>query len=410
MATVTDQRPTARGARSRLLAAFVFGLVVVALTAGCGDDDTDVPGDEIVIGTHAILSGDYAVFGIIPAAIEAWFDRVNAAGGVHGRSIRYVTCDSQFDTTEALRCAQRLVEEDGAFALLNNQSFAAHTAAYAYLDEEGVPDILIASGAQALRDDLHEFAIPGVVSYYEEARHVAEYLNTTHPGASAGVIYLQDLDGESYRDGFRAGFEGEIVAEEGIAFVDQDLAAPVDTMIANGAQIVVLAVAPPHSGLAINALRGVRGSDAQIVLSSVNLVPFVLLTAGDPNLVDGALIPVTIVEACQDSPAVTAHREFAEGAGLEPSYFTIYGQVIAELFVAILEEAGEELTREGLIEAAANVRDLRLDLAVGPISMSDEDREPFETYQLSRVVVDPETEVGCIVPEGAPTTFESTID
>ena len=374
-------------------------LAAVALLSGCDDEEAPpgVTSDEVVVGMHAILSGDAAVFGLIPGAIEAYFETVNAEGGVHGRHIRLEVCDSQFDPTEALRCAERLVEEEGVFTFLNNQSFAAHQAAYDYLDEQGVPDLLIASGAQALRDDLHERATPGVISYYEEARRMGGYLGEQFPGQKVGLIFLQDVDGVSYADGLEAGFDGDLVGSEGVPIIDQDMAARVDKLLSDGAEIIVLAVPPPQSGFAIRAAREDFDSDAQFVLSSVNLVPFVLLTAGEDAFVDGTLIPITIKEAClADDPAVQSHRGWAEDAGLDPSYFTIYGQVIAEIFVEILEEAGEDLTRDSLVEAARNVDDLQLDLAFGPIATNAGDVEPFESFQLMRV----DGTTGCVVPVG----------
>src|SRR5204862_120762 len=59
---------------------------------------------EIVLGMHTDLSGPAATYGVSSSnAVKMRFDEVNAAGGVHGRKIRLVVEDTQYQVPRAVQ-------------------------------------------------------------------------------------------------------------------------------------------------------------------------------------------------------------------------------------------------------------------------------------------------------------------
>lgn len=110
----------------------VAGLALVAagalLVAGCssssgGDTSGSASGDkaDIVVGSVNTISGP-ATFPEASQAAKAYFDKVNADGGVNGHQIKYTALDDKGDPATAQSSARQLVGEDNAVALVGSAS------------------------------------------------------------------------------------------------------------------------------------------------------------------------------------------------------------------------------------------------------------------------------------------------
>jgi branched-chain amino acid transport system substrate-binding protein len=68
------------------------------------------------------------------------------------------------------------------------------------------------------------------------------------------------------------------------------------------------------------------------------------------------------------------------------SSFTTYGYSVAQTMVHILEQAGDDLTRENVLKQAASMKDVTLPLFLPGMSMntSETDYFPIEQMQLMR--------------------------
>jgi ABC-type branched-subunit amino acid transport system substrate-binding protein len=104
--------------RRQLLATGAAGLVLAggirpARAAGVHDG-------EIVIGTHIDLSGPTAAaMPMLRNGTELRLNEANAAGGIHGRQIRFIVEDNGSQPQLAVRAAQKLIRQDEVFAILN---------------------------------------------------------------------------------------------------------------------------------------------------------------------------------------------------------------------------------------------------------------------------------------------------
>lgn len=83
--------------------------------AGTG---TVVRGGVIKVGGIFPLTGGLSALGK-PAfqGAQAYFNDLNAHGGIAGRKIQFIACDDQADDTRTTTCAKKLVEQDGVFAM-----------------------------------------------------------------------------------------------------------------------------------------------------------------------------------------------------------------------------------------------------------------------------------------------------
>ena len=95
-----------------------------------------------------ILSGTLgAVYATVPKSTAAYFNYVNETqGGVCGRKIVYKYEDNFDDPAKALEAARKLVEQDKVFAMVGSLGDGPHPGSWDYLNEKGVPDILVTAG------------------------------------------------------------------------------------------------------------------------------------------------------------------------------------------------------------------------------------------------------------------------
>src|SRR3954453_8512700 len=135
-------------------------LAAVLLAAGCssgnssssgggGGNTPGVTDTEIVVGTHMPLTGPAAAgYSKIAPASKAYFDYVNANGGVYGRKITYKIMDDGYNPANTQQVVRQLVLQDKVFAILNGLGTPTHTGVLAFLKTNRVPDLFVASGSR----------------------------------------------------------------------------------------------------------------------------------------------------------------------------------------------------------------------------------------------------------------------
>src|SRR5437868_8564808 len=64
---------------------------------------------EIKIGNINPYSGPASAYGLIGKTIAAYFNKVNADGGVNGRKINFITYDDAYSPPKAVEQARKLV-------------------------------------------------------------------------------------------------------------------------------------------------------------------------------------------------------------------------------------------------------------------------------------------------------------
>jgi branched-chain amino acid transport system substrate-binding protein len=136
-------------ATSALLAAAV---AAAGMAAGAVQAETQgVTDSEVVIGSVNDLSGIFAAVGV-PAVNGAnlRFDEVNAAGGIHGRKIRFVVEDNGYQIPRAMQGYNKLLNRDKVFAMLLSLGTPMNTAGFKLLDPKGIPNVSPLSAARQM--------------------------------------------------------------------------------------------------------------------------------------------------------------------------------------------------------------------------------------------------------------------
>src|SRR3984885_7133257 len=139
----------------RTLLALTATMLVVAgcSDSGGGSSTTSTPGvtdSTILVGTHQPLTGPASAgYSKIAPATKAYFDFVNAAGGVNGRKITYKIMDDTYNPATTQQVVRQLVLQDKVFAILNGLGTPTHTGVLDFLKTNRVPDLFVASGSRS---------------------------------------------------------------------------------------------------------------------------------------------------------------------------------------------------------------------------------------------------------------------
>lgn len=364
-----------------LSAALALVLVLTACGAGGRDDDDDdgggggatAPGvteDTITVGAHFPLTGVAAPgYSEIPTGAQAYFDYVNAAGGVHGREIDYIVKDDGYNPTNTSKVTNELVLQDEIFAMIGGLGTPTHSAVVDFLNSEGVPDLFVSSGSLQWGDDVDNrpYTFGWQPDYEIEGKIIGQYVAENMPDAKVG-LFLQDDDfGDDAEQGVRRYLEDQIVGVERYTSGNTDVGPQVAGLQASGADLVLGFNTPSYT--ALTQLVSLKlGYKPKWYYSNVGSDPTLVggLLAefsegqiqGSANTMDGTITSEYIpgVDA-PDDPWVQLWQKVwdAHGGEGELTNYRIYGMSHAYAFVQALQAAGEDLTRDGLVDAVEEV-------------------------------------------------------
>ena len=301
----------------------------------------------------------------IPTGAQAYFDYVNANGGVHGRKIEFLVKDDGYDPTKTSSLTDELVLKDKVFATVGSLGTPTHNAVVDSLNDEEVPDLFVSSGALAWGDDpgSHPYTFGWQPDYEIEGKIIGQWVSENMPDAKVG-LFLQDDDfGADAEKGVREFIDSQVVETQRYTSGNTDVAPQITALQASGADLVLSFTTPSYTALGqlVSLKLGFKpawyvsnvGSDPTLVGSlldrfSEGAVP------GTASSLNGIMTSRYIPGVDQpDNAWVQLWQKVWDESGQEGelSNYRIYGMSFAYTFVQALEAAGEDLTRDGLVEA-----------------------------------------------------------
>jgi branched-chain amino acid transport system substrate-binding protein len=371
---------------SRRLVSFVAAAAVVSTVAACGggsDDegsgggggggtneasDIGITEDTIKLGAHYPLTGVAAPgYSEIPTGVQAYFDYVNENGGVNGRQIEYTFKDDAYNPTQTTQVVNDLVLKEEVFAIVGGLGTPTHSAVLDFLNSEGVPDLFVSSGSLLWGDDpeANPYTFGWQTDYESEGKIIGEYIAEEFPDAKVG-LFLQDDDfGEDGEKGIREYIDDQVVAAERYTSGTTNVGPQIAALQAAGADFVVGFNTPSYTALTqLAALQ--LGYKPQWFYSNVGSDPTLVggllsrISQGSANasLLDGVLTTDYLPTVDEpDNPWVKKFQEIwdAHGKEGELTNYRIYGMAMAYTTVQALQAAGQNPTRDGLVEAIETV-------------------------------------------------------
>ncbi len=130
----------------------VGALGIVAVAAAEKQYAPGVSDTEIKIGNTMPYSGATSPYGAIGKSEAAYFAMINNQGGINGRKINFISRDDASSPPKTLEMVRKLVEEDQVLLMFGPLGTPPNTAIWSYLNENKVPQLFLASGAEKWND------------------------------------------------------------------------------------------------------------------------------------------------------------------------------------------------------------------------------------------------------------------
>ena len=325
---------------------------------------------EIVLGMHTDLSGPAATYGVSSSnAARMRFDEVNAAGGVHGRKIRLVVEDTQYQVPRAVQAGTKLINRDRIFAMVAPLGTPMNNALFKDQFEAGVPNLFPLSAARSMYEPFHRLKFYGAASYVDQVRAGINYF-VSKKGKKALCAMYQDTDfGKEVLDGVQLQAEKmRIKLAETTTHkpTDQDFTAPITKLKAAGCDLVVLGTIVRDSIVPYATARKIGWTDVDFLGSAATYDLFVAAAQGGVTEGLHAMGLTDMPYRDTLSPAAqTWFDRYKDRFNAEPNIGAVYGHVAADLTVVGLEKAGADLTLDSFVKGMESIKGYR-DIFNGP--------------------------------------------
>src|SRR6201747_2435521 len=173
---------------------------------------------EIKIGNIMPYSGPASAYGVEAKTEAAYFNKINAEGGINRRKIRFISYDDAYSPPKTVEQARKLLESDEVLLIFNPLGTASNAAIQKYMNEKKVPQLFVGSGAKKWNDPKQfPWTMGWAPNYQSEGRIYAKYILKERPAGKIGILYQNDDYGKDYvkgiRDGLGAKAASMIIAE-----------------------------------------------------------------------------------------------------------------------------------------------------------------------------------------------------
>ena len=363
----------------------VAGIAVVAMVAAaCGSgggsgspssksttNTASAPGitaNQILIGSHQPLTGVAAPgYDEIAPASNAYFQYVNAHGGVYGRKIVYKYLNDQYDPTITASTVHQLVLQNNVYAIFDGLGTPTHLAVVKYLNSSKVPDVFVASGCECWNDPgTYPNTFGWQIDYVREGKILGNYIKQHFAGKKIGYFYQDDEFGQ---DGVK-GLNYEIPKSQVVASVSYNptvtnVAPQVTALKAAGAQVVVSFSVPAFTALLkLTSLK--LSFSPQLVVSDVGSDPITLAglleafaKQGGATVSGNQLTQGIITDGYLPSLGSTSNSWIQLFTKIHSQYLpklpmdgnVLFGLGVGYTFVQAMLKAGRNPSRQDLVNA-----------------------------------------------------------
>jgi ABC-type branched-subunit amino acid transport system substrate-binding protein len=357
----------------------VAAVVAAALVAaGCGSSSSGggssaavaVPGitkTQILIGSHQPLTGPAAPgYSEIAPASNAYFQYVNAHGGVFGRKIKYTYLDDGYDPAKTASVVHQLVLQDNVYAIFDGLGTPTHLAVVKYLNASKVPDVFVASGCDCWNNPTaYPETFGWQLDYIREGKILGAYLKQHFAGKKIGLFYQNDEFG---LDGIKGlGYEipaSQIVSKQSYVPTNVNIGPQVAALKASGAQVVVSFAIPAFNALfKLGSLK--LSFNPTLVASNVGTDPITLgglleafakqggAKVNGNQLTQGIITDGYLPTLGSNNSWIALFKKIHDTYDAKAPFDgnVLYGEAVAYTFVQAMVKAGKNPTRADLTNA-----------------------------------------------------------
>lgn len=339
---------------SRWRVGAVAALLAAASLAACGSGESSSD-DEILIGAYGPVTGPAASLNVLYDAQKAYFDELNANGGINGLKVRLVVKDDQLNPANTPAAARSLVEGDKVLMMCGPAGSPTTMAVKSYLEQRDI-GIVPGAGSSELAGPTSFLLVP---DYNHLGAQLAQYAVEELGETKVAIAYTDDSVGQPTLAGARWQMEQmgiELVAEVPFNGTAPDQSSTAAKLRESGADFVIINNTAPVISQVFKAAEKIDYAPtwgSTWPAQTQTLLELAGTSLADDNIVFSTPFVLGSSEAAQDFRSVLDERAPKVD---QTDTIAMLGWSVAETCAAVLERAvdaagGEVPTSKQIVES-----------------------------------------------------------
>src|SRR6476469_1350828 len=333
--------------------------------------DTGATDTEIKIGNIMPYSGPASSYSVIGKTEQAYFNKINAEGGINGRKINFISYDDGYSPPKTVEQARKLVESDEVLFIFNPLGTPPNTAIQKYMNSKKVPQLFVATGATKWNDPKEfPWTMGWQPNYQSETIIYAKYILKNFPNAKIGVLFQNDDYGKDYLKGFKDGLgvkaASMLVMEESYEVSEPTIDSHIVKLRSTGADVFINITTPKFAAQAIKKNAEIGWKPLHFLNNVSAPIGSVIKPAGYENaqdIISSAYLKDPTDKQWDKDAGMIAWNQFLDKYYPEANradLSVMYAYTVAQGLVHVLKASGDNLTRENVMKQAASIKNLEL--------------------------------------------------
>jgi branched-chain amino acid transport system substrate-binding protein len=352
---------------------------------------------EIKLGHTSPYSGPLSAFSVAGKATTAYFNMINAAGGINGRKIKFISYDDGYQPPKTVEMVRKLVESDEVLMIFQLLGTPTNIAIQKYLNQKQIPQLFIFSGASRFGDPKnYPWTMGWQPDYATEGGVYAKHILASGKDARIGILFQNDDSGKDGVIGFQKtlGKQNEkmIAAIASYEVTDPTVDSQIIQLKNAGANVFLNLSSPKFAAQGIRKAYDLAWRPVHYLTSPSASVQSVMKPAGfeaGQDIMTIAYLKDPTDPQWANDPEFLEWKRWMERWNPTASLadtLNVYPYALTATLVEVLKRCGDELTRANVMKQASNLRGLHVPMLLPGITIntSPTDFYPIQSLRLAR--------------------------
>lgn len=352
--------------------------------------DEGVSDTTVQFAQVAALDGPAAALGLgMQQGIQAAFEEVNRAGGVHGRQLQLESMDDGYEPSRSIDAVNAVIESNDYLALIGPVGTPTTKATQPLATEAAMPMIGPFTGAGFLRDPSLTNVLNVRATYDAETAAWIDHLVDDLGLTNIAILYQDDGFGRVGLSGVTKALDarGMSLSAEG-TYTRNTVAVKSALLKIRKAKPEAIVMVGAYKPLAefIKLSRKMKMDATFVTISFVGSKALAEELGPDG---EGVIISQVVPQPWDTSLPVVAEYQAAltaVDANAEPGFVSLEGYLTGRIAIEALRNAGAELTRDSYMNALSQIG--TVDLGGFSLSYGPGDNQGSDSVFLTRIGTD----------------------
>ncbi len=343
--------------------------------------------NKIVLGSSEALSGHVGFLGQnLSLGLKSYFNYINDQGGINGRKIELLILDDKYEPNLTIINTRKLITQ--SFALIGYIGTPTTVAVVSEIESNKIPLLGPFTGAHQLRFPFRRYIFNIRNSYWAETAALVEYAVDVLKKDKIAVFYQNDAYGQTGCQGVEnhlmKKYGKEVICKAVYQRGEKDVSAQARKICACKPDVVMMI--GTYDACA-SFIKTAKRLGCKAIFMNISFVGSYKLKEILKRDAEGVIISQVV-----PPPTDTKFAAVKEYQKLMQKYFPgkpltfvgLEGFIDAKVMVEALKRVKGALTREALVEAFENLKDL--DIGIGAkISYSKVDHEGLDVVYITQI-------------------------